>query len=432
MDLFRRDDTEYALTHFPESAALDPTASSTPGGRSAGLELLKRANFARYAATRSHLDGRVTRLSPYIRHGLLTLAEVRDAAIARHDPAAIEKLLSELAWRDYYQRLYLLLGDRVWSNLEPYKTGLASDDYAEELPQDIPAGNTGLACIDAFAVELRETGYLHNHARMWVSAYVVHFRRVSWQAGARWFLAHLLDGDDASNNLSWQWVASTFSHKPYFFNRENLERYTDARYCTTCPARHACPFAGEYETVGAKLFPPPHPHAEPPAEGAGRSISLRVIAHAERPAPLPTSGAVVWGHEDALSATHPAYGSGLPTLVTLDPRWMVERGYSFKRVLFLVESGSELVQNVPGAVRAVGDAVELLREFARTHSAAGILIPYSPAPRIRAVAAELATTHRVDWVHPPAFAPLTGGVDLARFSRYWRKIEGMVSRPTGG
>jgi deoxyribodipyrimidine photo-lyase len=89
---------------------------------------------------------------------------------------------------------------------------------------------------------------------MWVAAYVVHWRRVKWQAGARWFLKHLLDGDPASNNLSWQWVASTFSRKPYFFNRENLEKYSGGRYCGVCPARGECDFEGSYETLARRLF----------------------------------------------------------------------------------------------------------------------------------------------------------------------------------
>lgn len=109
--------------------------------------------------------------------------------------------------------------------------------------------------MDAFARELHETGYIHNHARMWLAAYVVHWRKIRWQAGARWFLTHLLDGDPASNNLSWQWVASTFSHKPYFFNRENLETYTGGSFCRVCAKRTSgCPFQGTYKDLSARLF----------------------------------------------------------------------------------------------------------------------------------------------------------------------------------
>jgi deoxyribodipyrimidine photo-lyase len=109
--------------------------------------------------------------------------------------------------------------------------------------------------MDAFVAELTTTGYLHNHARMWPAAYLIHWRHVTWQAGARWFLQHLLDGDPASNNLSWQWVASTFSHKPYFFNKENLARYTNQRFCAHCPLARKCPFDAPYEKLAQRLFP---------------------------------------------------------------------------------------------------------------------------------------------------------------------------------
>jgi deoxyribodipyrimidine photo-lyase len=66
------------------------------------------------------------------------------------------------------------------------------------------------------------SGYLHNHARLWLSSYLVHIRKVHWRAAAEWMYSHLIDGDIASNHLSWQWVAGTGSHKPYLFNAENV------------------------------------------------------------------------------------------------------------------------------------------------------------------------------------------------------------------
>lgn len=225
------------------------------GGRQAALAALERSEPERYAGSRNFLDGAVTRLSMYIRHGVLTLAEVHRAALDKaRDPRRIVKFIQELAWRDYWQRVWRGIGDGIWLDREELKTGWRSEDYAGDLPDDIAAGSTGLACIDAFSRELAQTGYLHNHARMWMAAYVVHWRRIRWQAGARWFLFHLLDGDPASNNLSWQWVASTFSAKPYFFNRENLEKYTGGQFCRTCPVRGHCPFEGSYADLEARLF----------------------------------------------------------------------------------------------------------------------------------------------------------------------------------
>jgi deoxyribodipyrimidine photo-lyase len=245
----------YLREQFPEAPdAGEP--SPIAGGRSAAMQQLSAMDAYRYGNTRNYLDGAVTRLSPYLRHGVLTLAEVRDFIYARF-PARDRsyKLLQELAWRDYWQRLYERIGNDVWDDREPYKTGFDLSRYSTELPAAVRQGTTGLACMDAFARDLITTGYLHNHARMWMAAWIVHWLRVRWQAGAAWFLTHLLDGDPASNNLSWQWVASTFSHKPYFFNRENLERYTRGRYCENCPRRNDCPFDASYEELSRRLFP---------------------------------------------------------------------------------------------------------------------------------------------------------------------------------
>lgn len=246
----------YLAGEFPEAAAVSDQVPETRGGRRAALEKLSVIEPARYAGSRNFLTGAVTHLSPYLRHGVLTLREVREQALRLvADPERIRKFISELGWRDYWQRVYGQDPARVWNDCEPYKTGWPASAYAADLPADIRHGETGLACMDAFARELCETGYLHNHARMWVAAYVVHWRRVRWQAGAQWFLEHLLDGDPASNNLSWQWVASTFSHKPYFFNRENLEHYSGGVFCSRCPQRGRCEFEGSYAELGEKLFP---------------------------------------------------------------------------------------------------------------------------------------------------------------------------------
>ena len=246
----------YLKEQFPEAAKRDDNISETVGGYKAAKGGLQKVDPKLYAKTRNFLNGKVTRLSPYLRYGVLSLREVRDYALnkVRNDDDAA-KLINEFGWRDYWQRLYVKFGDGIWEDREEYKTGYGIAEYAPQLPEDIEQGTTGLVCIDSFVKELRETGYLHNHMRMWMAAYVVHWRRIRWQAGAKWFLEHLLDGDPASNNMSWQWVASTFSHKPYFFNRENLERYTDKVYCKKCPLYGNCDFEGSYEQLEEKLFP---------------------------------------------------------------------------------------------------------------------------------------------------------------------------------
>ncbi|MGC6511756.1 MAG: FAD-binding domain-containing protein [Parvibaculales bacterium] len=250
----RRDLIEHvaALAEHDDSRLLPELL--VQGGRTAAQNRLSEVDAVAYGQTRNHLDGRVTRLSPYIRHGLVTLNEVRNLALDSGAPAKqIEKFIQELGWRDFWQRIYDADAGCLWNDIEPYKTGFHPEDYADELPQDIAEARTGVACLDQFIQTLLETGYLHNHARMYLAAYIVHWRRIKWQAGAEWFLTHLVDADPASNNLSWQWVASTFSNKPYFFNLENVAKFSGDDINTE--PKHNLPLAASYDALAEKLFP---------------------------------------------------------------------------------------------------------------------------------------------------------------------------------
>ena len=169
------------------------------------------------------------------------------------DPADITKFIQELAWCDFWQRCLATHQDWAWTDIEPYKTGFRADDYADDLLEDIALGRTGIACMDAFIHQLLTIGYVHNHARLYLASYLVHFRRVKWQVGAKWFLQHLLDGNVASNNLSWQWVASTFSGKPYIFNLENVSQYFGDQVDTS--PKHNIELAYSYEILQKRLFP---------------------------------------------------------------------------------------------------------------------------------------------------------------------------------
>ena len=179
-----------------------------------------------YARSRNHLEGAVTRLSPYLTHGLLTLPEAYQRINARTPLEPQGKLVFEFGWREYHHHVWAHLGERIHQSLH---AGLQGDaNYATQVPQDVRHAATGIPAIDEAVRTLYATGYLHNHARMWLASYLVHIRKVHWHAGARWMIAHLLDGDLASNHLSWQWVAGTGSTKPYVFNADNVARYAPA------------------------------------------------------------------------------------------------------------------------------------------------------------------------------------------------------------
>ena len=179
-----------------------------------------------YERTRNALDGAVSRLSPYITHGFVTLADVLAGVAERHALDVQHKFVYELGWRAYFRHVWQHRGGGILQSL--HEGLLPEEAYAHELPADIRQARTGVPVIDEAVRALYATGMLHNHARMWLASYVVHVRKVHWRAGADWLYGHLLDGDLASNHLSWQWVAGTGSSKPYLFNADNVARYAPA------------------------------------------------------------------------------------------------------------------------------------------------------------------------------------------------------------
>ncbi len=201
-----------------------------PGGvcafapnRSAALERCDRVDPKRYAATRNHLQGAVSGLSPYITHGLITIPEVLDRIASRHSLGWQDKFVFELGWREYFHHAWRHLAEAIWQPAR--RLSAPASAYRPELPEDVTRATTGVPAVDRSILQLYRTGYLHNHQRMWLASYLVHLRKIDWRAGARWMYAHLFDGDLASNTLSWQWVAGSWTGKPYLFNAENVAKY---------------------------------------------------------------------------------------------------------------------------------------------------------------------------------------------------------------
>lgn len=415
-------------TAFPDAARLEgelAAACGLPwsGGRAAALERLAALDPTAYARTRNATDGAVSRLSPWIRHGVLSLAEVRDTALATvRDPETAEKFVSELGWRDYWQQVYAALGDKINEPIEPLASVPRTSPRAS-MPEDVLSAATGMACIDDYVRRLHATGWLHNHERMWLASWLIHCRSVSWRAGADWFLNHLVDGDPASNHLSWQWVAGTFSSKPYLFNRENLERFTAGIHCRRCPVFGVCDVEGSYEEIADRLF----------ASGSGpRSDAVARI----KPAPTwrlqGDAGAprrpLVWLTLDSASATSPAAcrHPDSPTIFIVDSAWLAVERPTLKRLVFLWEC----LADVDGLEIAVGDPQVIIPARAAALGCDGVAVADTPCPRVRRAASEIAATLPVYVCPWPAFCERSRVTDLGRFSRSWQKVSRSAMQPT--
>lgn len=184
----------------------------------------------RYAAMRNHVGERhdhVSRLSAAFRFGLISPEEIVRDTLEAHSFESAGKWLQEVCWRSYW-RGWLRRRPQIWTNWRRRVRHLESTLPEEVLgrARAVSEGRSGVAVMDHFARELRATGYLHNHARMWWAAFWIHTERLPWELGASFFFRHLLDADPASNTLSWRWVAGRqTAGKSYLVRRSNVEKY---------------------------------------------------------------------------------------------------------------------------------------------------------------------------------------------------------------
>ena len=233
---------------------VNPTVSNHPAAPEAAWERIKAVHPSEYARTRNAIEGSVSHLSPYITHGFVSLREVYEGVAQSHPLNPQHKFVFELGWRAYFRHIWQHRGDAIFSSL--HSGPLPDHQYRPSVPDDIRQANTGVNAIDMAIRGLYDTGSMHNHARMWLASYMVHLRKIHWRAGADWLYGHLLDGDLASNHLSWQWVAGTGSHKPYLFNAENVARYAPEPWHSpgsAIDARHAGQRQGERGTAGSMV-----------------------------------------------------------------------------------------------------------------------------------------------------------------------------------
>ena len=399
--------------------------------RHAAQQCLDRVRPDDYARTRNALNGAVTGLSPYLTHGVLSLAEVYTTLHARHRLPRQHKLVFELGWRAYYRHVWDHLGDGIDQSIH---AGLLPDGaYAPEVPQDVREARTGIPAIDLAVTALYTHGYVHNHARMWLASYAVHVRKVHWRAGADWMLGHLLDGDHASNHLSWQWVAGTGSSKPYLFNADNVAKYApphwhspssaiDVSYETMDElARRPQPTISPLDTrrAGAGIAMPAL-FASPCAPGAD-TISAGCWRAPQESSTQPLAGRDVWLHHPWSLGAGPA-GLAAEVLhigVGLAPG-QPQHPWSQARWDFVTQG----LQTYATPTQPVwwGSAVEVARALQSARS-----VHWQPDPHADAALHDLRGALRdlnpACVVGPTATPPLFAPVDryCRSFSEWWKK-----------
>ena len=176
-----------------------------------------------YARTRNFIQGGVSYLSPYLSRGFITIPQVIGRLKSRGiGMEQAEKFIQELAWREFYTRTWFQKGDQIFADIRQPQVGVENAG----IPDAILGARTGIRALDSYLATFPEKGYLHNHLRMYLASITCNIGKYHWSAPANWLYYHLLDGDLASNALSWQWCAGTFSNKPYYVNQANINTYT--------------------------------------------------------------------------------------------------------------------------------------------------------------------------------------------------------------
>jgi len=192
-------------------------------------EIIQRVLYidpVKYSSTRNYINGSVTYLSPYISRGIISTKFILNEVLNRgYNPTQIEKFIQELAWRDYWQQIWITKGDTINQDLKNEQRPVAN----MAIPKALVNSNTGIIAIDRAINHFYDTGYLHNHLRMYIASIACNMGHSHWRAPAKWMYYYLLDADWASNALSWQWVAGTNANKKYIANQDNINKYCFTR-----------------------------------------------------------------------------------------------------------------------------------------------------------------------------------------------------------
>jgi deoxyribodipyrimidine photo-lyase len=384
--------TAWVRTHLGHLACDDVVPSSVRGGQAAADTALATLDLSGYAAKRNEVwppERRgATRLSPYIRHGLLPLPAVW-AAAADAPPRDRAKFRDELLWQEYARHLYARVGAANGQPLRFEAPVPATPWTREPWPQE-------MACMAATTQELHEDGWLVNQTRMWLASQYSVRAGGDWREGAAEMYRHLLDGSAAANRLGWQWAVGTGTGKVYGFSRWQVEKRAPG-LCRSCALRTACPVQ---EWPDAETGP----RVEPPAGLAGGPAGPG--GDLQGPTAVETRGEpdTVWLTAESLGDTELLAHPDLPAVFVLDEPLLARLRLSGKRLVFLSETLAEL-----GVEVRLGDPVLELR-------GRRLAVTHAPVPGFarRAGRLDVVETHPWPWLRRP------GSGSLRSFSAWAR------------
>ena len=213
------------------------------------FEYSKLRNFDYGPDNRSNISC----LSPYITHGVISELEVIKKSLSKFSFSKNEKFIQEVLWRTYWKG-WLELRPNVWTDYLNELKKIREEFKDNQNYRNAIEGNTNIECFNEWIKELKETNYLHNHARMWFASIWIFTLDLPWQLGAEFFMKHLYDGDAASNTLGWRWVAGIQTQgKNYLASEWNIKKFTNNRFSNIKLNENAPPKTSDKTYAASKL-----------------------------------------------------------------------------------------------------------------------------------------------------------------------------------
>lgn len=368
------------------------------GGQRSADSALQNFDVRGYAARRSEVlpQGRrgASALSPFLRHGLLTLSDVWKH-VQGGPSKDVEKFRDELLWQEYSRHLYARLGTKLRQPLRgiPNSTGTASA---------VDPWDTSMACMDLVLDELHHDGWMVNQTRMWMASQWTVRHGAEWRRGEDEFFRHLLDGSRAANRTGWQWTIGSGNGKPYGFSRWQVEKRAPG-LCDGCSHRRSCPIQQWPDT------PEWLPSIGQMPELKG-DVSPEVTAG---PTSVQRTGTpqLVWMTAESLGDDDPALKANpeLPAVFVFDEPLLSKLRLSGKRLVFLAESLAELGSHRPLTIH-VGSPIDIIGQQ-------NVATTFTPVPGGRHLRSKLAAS--IVEVHPWPWLRRPGTGPVASFSA-WR------------